>query len=423
LQALASSALFLETLQRIQSVISGGDDSEFSEIHLRLIEILKDLKPHPTTITTRSHSSQPLLRTLRTKLGNQDVLPLGEEHDAAEALELLLQALNIEISALFHRHAHKTLQIKASLQTVLNPDYYFSSNSSSSDALLAGWKKIRLPVEGLIASRMQCVKCRHYFDTQYTPFTTLSMPLPTASSSSSSGKAAAAAATGKMLGIAHVPSGCGLITCFDAMFRYELVTGVHCPGCAIRASIKHASTLLSSPRSHIAKVPPNNNLATTKLQDLQYCVDERRPLPNESTIQALFQAAGIPYLEKTQTQVTRQSVVVRWPSVLVLQLRRSIWTPDGRLMKVVGHVKFPPALRFEAKDDQKLSYQLKSVVHHTGLSAGTGHYVTYRNAQGSHSKTSTSSSKWVKVSDESVKFVEEAEVLAADALLLFYEKF
>jgi hypothetical protein len=260
------------------------------------------------------------------------------------------------------------------------------------------------------------------------------MPLPTTATTSSKG--AAVAATGNLLGIARVPPNCSLIPCFDGLFGYELVGGVHCPGCSIRESLKRTQlpsviTIKSPPSpppspqktsgsgSPKSKKEDGTTTAVSKLQELQNlqnCVDERRPLPTESSIKSLFNSAKVPYLQYTQSHVTRQSVVVRWPPVLVLQLRRSIWTPDGRLMKVVGHVKFPLALRLEAKDDQKVSYQLQALVQHFGLSAaGQGHYVTFRKI--------SMSSRWVKVSDESVKPVEEAEVLAADAVLLFYEKF
>ncbi|KAL4518138.1 hypothetical protein Ndes2526A_g01413 [Nannochloris sp. 'desiccata'] len=431
LQALASCNLVLDSLQRIQSVVSDGGVDSKTQICQGLLDIIKYLQPHSTDISRRSYSAQTLLRTLRTKLGDQDVLPLGEEHDAAEGLELLLQALSSEISAAFHAHAKSPLQIKAALQALLNSNYSSSPCSNSQpDALLAGWKSIRLPVEGLMATRMQCVKCRHHFDTQFTQFTTLSMPLPTTSASKGG---TAVAATGNLLGIAHVPSGCSLIPCFDGLFGYELVSGVHCPGCSIKASLKQVAKNLpvdkskpfpplKSPSPSLLRAGKNNNTnknqaTVAPLDKLQNSVDERRPLPSQSSVEALFQAEGIPYLEQTQTHVTRQSVVVRWPSILVLQLRRSIWTPDGRLVKVVGHVKFPLALRLEAKDDQKLSYHLKAVVLHSGLSAGTGHYTTFRKLQ----EVQSTSSKWVKVSDESVKPVDEAEVLAADAILLLYE--
>jgi len=431
LQALASCNLFLDSLQHIQSVISDSK-TQFCQ---GLLDIIKYLQPRPADVSRRSHSAQNLLRTLRTTLGNQAILPLGKEHDAAEGLELLLQALSSEISAAFYAHAKAPLQYKAALHVLLNPDYYsFPSLISQPDVLLAGWKSIRLPVEGLTATRMQCMKCRHHFDTQFTQFTTLSMPLPTVSSS----KGGTVSAAGNLLGIARVPSGCSLIPCFDGLFGYELVSGVRCPGCSIRASLKQVGKTnlplnntepmsLQSPLPGAGSTNSKNQATVAALEKMQNCVDERRTLPSQLFVEPLFQAAGIPYLEQTQV-VTRQSVVVRWPSVLFLQLRRAIITADGRLVKVVGHVKFPLALRLEARDDQKVSYQLKAVVHHSGLSADTGHYITFRklkvsqmsNTRDAHSSTS---SKWVKVSDESVKPVEEVEVLNAEAILLLYEKF
>jgi hypothetical protein len=95
-----------------------------------------------------------------------------------------------------------------------------------------------------------------------------------------------------------------------------------------------------------------------------------------------------------------------------------------------------------AEHQTVLNYQLVSVVVHSGGASG-GHYTCYRRLL--HEETLTSirdyeqflktvlikndkrktprlSNKWVYISDEEVKVVDEKEVLKAQAYILFYER-
>lgn len=403
-----------------------------------LVELLRSLQPRDTA--HRSLSSQNLLHTLQSALGDH-VLPLGEEHDAAEGLELLMQALSAELTTAFHAHAEKRLQAKAALRSVLKP----AQSPAQLDPLLVSWHAMRLPCEGLLAHHMQCVRCRYHFDTQYAPFMTLSMPLPVTAGVSN-------------IGVARVAPNSSLVPCFDAIFGYELVTGVECPGCSVRASLMKSNipppkppTPPTSPRSLAtggvegiggdltimpsaaedgakgAKISSPRSSSKAFLTDLWRCVDEMRPLPSERSIESAFKAADVPYLRQ-KSQVTRRGIVARWPPLLILHLRRTFWTPEGQQVKVVGHVRFPLRLALEAKDAQKVAYRLVAVIEHSGLSAGTGHYVTYRSIGVDVEKAKNPKhakhmpQKWVRVSDEDVKPVEESEVIAADAAMLYYQE-
>jgi len=88
-------------------------------------------------------------------------------------------------------------------------------------------------------------------------------------------------------------------------------------------------------------------------------------------------------------------------------------------------------------------YKLSSVVVHIGDSYQSGHYVVYRNCQitqptkAGKSRDSNSSRSdpvvaavqkrekprdfWLRISDADVRFVEEHEVAAAQAYMLFYQ--
>ena len=456
MQALASCNVFLDVLNHANDFLTAAAAGDQTPLRLldSLLTLLKRLQPQPDARNQiRSSTAQPILCTLRDLLGGGDhILRLGEEHDAAEALELLMQALHSEISAQFHRGAAGRLNAKSALNTILHQQppsqqtefCYF--NSGENDAVLQAWHSLRLPCEGLTAVHMQCVRCRHHFDTHYNPFTTLTVPLPLCSQISP-------------LGVARVLPRASLVPCFDAIFGYEVVSGVNCPGCSIKASLTDDGDVdqflmekmakkateegveegerSSSTHQHpsLDAKPVIDDVST--LQQLRASVEHRRPLPSELSVKKIFQTAGnegevlANYVQR-QSQVTRRSVVSRWPPLLILHLRRTFWSPRGQLIKVMGHLTFPLRLALESNDGQKITYSLVSVVEHSGLSAGTGHYVAYRKLRVKTTTTSTTASttqqqhqqqqQWVRVSDENVEQIREVDVLKVDAVLLFYEK-
>jgi Ubiquitin carboxyl-terminal hydrolase len=118
-------------------------------------------------------------------------------------------------------------------------------------------------------------------------------------------------------------------------------------------------------------------------------------------------AAGCPWIPQTST-ISRRSVVVKWPRLLICHLHRNFWDGSGRHAKICGHVQFPVRLRE--------GYDLKAVIVHTGVSPDTGHYVAYRQC------SSEGDSGWWRVSDEAVRGVDVEEVVGCEASLLFYER-
>jgi ubiquitin carboxyl-terminal hydrolase 30 len=73
-------------------------------------------------------------------------------------------------------------------------------------------------------------------------------------------------------------------------------------------------------------------------------------------------------------------------------------------------------------------YRLVAVVEHFGR-AGSGHYTVYRSVRADlcgeqhEDQFDTSTARWFSISDSEVCSVSKEHVLAAEASLLFYEKY
>lgn len=422
LQALASCDVLLRALDTFRSEIGAPESA--TPLLTALRDLLTRLQPLESGTPAPSLSAQPLLAQLRAAFtggGTAAPLPLGEEHDVAEACELLMQALTAETEAAFRGHAKARLEARAALRAVLSP-------APVPDAALAGWRAARMPYEGLLSAQMQCVRCRHHFSTHYTPLATLSLPLPVA------GAAA--------LGVLRVTPGSTLAPCFEATFGFELVTGVGCPGCSIKASLEAAglvpppkkAAMLPAPSSPRAVAGAARSVASDKpsispeveaVHDLWRSVAARGPLPDDAATAAALAAAGAPP-RTVRSQVTRRSVVARWPPLLALHLRRAFWTPEGHQMKVVGPLRFPLRLALQAGGAQLVSYMLVAAVEHAGMSTNSGHYVAYRSVGEEVGAAAAAAGgpprRWVRVSDEDVQAVAESDVMAVQASMLFYQR-
>lgn len=206
LQALAACQTLLEALQSDIRRVQLPPDSTCTA----LTQLLQDLQPIPAA-HQHSRTAQPLLKTFKDSL--PDVLfPWGEEHDAAEALEVLLGCLDGEIAACFHATAQQRLVARSTIKAVM------ARSRSRADPVLATWRAVHLPCQGIMATEMKCTLCRHDFETQLTPFNVLTLPVPLVRDRAG------------LLGTASVAPGASLGTCLEAAFAFEMVKGVRCPG-------------------------------------------------------------------------------------------------------------------------------------------------------------------------------------------------
>lgn len=104
------------------------------------------------------------------------------------------------------------------------------------------------------------------------------------------------------------------------------------------------------------------------------------------------------------------------PNNLVIQLKRF----DKRNVKLSHHVTFPLALSAPRdlpvlNDKNFPTYSLAAVVVHVGDTTSSGHYMCYV-----RQKQNTGHDLWWRMDDLKINIVDEADVLKAEAYLLFY---
>jgi hypothetical protein len=144
-QALASCDAFSVALQVAAELCSDGPAP--AALAAQLAELLRALRPEgqraddDTWRKGGSLSAAAVLHQLRGQLP-PGTLRAGEEHDAAEALELLLQAVSCELRAAFKRGpTYPRLLARSGLDAVLG-------RRSGGDPLLQAWQAgVRLPCE------------------------------------------------------------------------------------------------------------------------------------------------------------------------------------------------------------------------------------------------------------------------------------
>jgi hypothetical protein len=386
LQALASCILVADELKVALDIVGGGAEGADGAAPLAasLASLLRALQPSPRPRAPLS--AQPLLIRLRAAFG-ADPFPPDEQQDAAEALELLMEAAARELRAAF------------------------LGRPSAADRGLAAWRALRPALEGLSAAEMACTRCGHAFATELSPFSVLHLAVPTGPAR------AAAGALGAALGLVPAAPGAALERCLQqAVDCFELVEGVACPRCSLKA------TLAAAAGGGGAAGDGSSNSAA--LADLCALLAGPRggALPDEARLRARAAAAGAAWVPRA-APAARRAGVARWPRCVALHLRRAVWAPGGRL-KVTGHVSFPDRLPAQPG---RPAYCLRAIVAHAGAGARGGHYICFRNVRAKvpadgGSGAAVVRSWWVRASDAAVEPAALADVLAAEASLLLYER-
>ncbi|KAL0029606.1 hypothetical protein WJX79_007677 [Trebouxia sp. C0005] len=421
LQALASSPAAVQHLRQVTSCTSNDDVPLASAIFKCLDALAKPSSPP----RNGSISPRSVLDAFREYLP-ADCLRDGEQNDSAEVLELLSIA-------------------KVSCGNV--------------------------PFHGTTVNDMMCVKCRHNFTTQHAPFLLLPLALPITKVTNSRGRVE--------LQRTMVARNSHLQQCLADFCSLELVHGVHCPRCTLRAALKTFKSKDSLP--HLS-VPANADAQLQKRDVIERLLQGTAPCP-DMDYQQLATEAGLEWSPDGTACVKRISLGTA-PKTLCLHLRRAVWTNAGHHLKLTGHVNFPVSLDvapYRAANMLPLSSisqqyaALASPVqakwaapiasadstpedapeHHkgddafmTGQDAATGHLSAPGPVQkllASHalslasSLTSESSllndhllsspngtpsehTLWFSISDEVVRQASLHDVLACQATLLFYER-
>ncbi|DBA91538.1 TPA: hypothetical protein ACH3X1_003161 [Trebouxia sp. C0004] len=345
-QALASSPAAVQHLRQVASSASDDDVPLASAIS----EILDALTKPSSPPRNGSVSPRSVLDAFREYLP-ADCLRDGEQNDSAEVLELLYNTLATEFakqasipsSAL--QQAQSAWRVLSSMLSASSSKYKqsamyklihqdspnrhdnslplisassssssFSSSIShqpsttSSDAKATVWHNFgsiaevschNVPLQGTTVNDMMCVKCRHSFTTQHAPFLVLPLALPTTKVTNRRDRVE--------LQRTVVARNTHLQQCLADFCSLELVHGVHCPRCTLRAALKTFNSKvglphLSVPASSAVDLPIASHTETPALKAA------RSEAPVESASAPSVQAAAA-RIEPADAQLEEESAV------------------------------------------------------------------------------------------------------------------
>eukprot|EP01025_Chloroclados_australasicus_P043353 TRINITY_DN462_c0_g1_i3.p1 TRINITY_DN462_c0_g1~~TRINITY_DN462_c0_g1_i3.p1 ORF type:complete len:757 (-),score=84.17 TRINITY_DN462_c0_g1_i3:342-2612(-) len=122
-----------------------------------------------------------------------------------------------------------------------------------------------------------------------------------------------------------------------------------------------------------------------------------------------------------QERVCKGARIEVAPNILIIQLKRFAFLPNGRIYKVNTDVQFSEKLDLskymadDAMDTGPPSYSLYGVIEHlnNGFTSSSGHYLGYVNG---------GNNKWYLCNDEKVYEIDLQDVLSTKAYLLFYQR-
>ena len=294
----------------------------------------------------------------------------------------------------------------------------------------------RNPLEGLLAQRVGCLRCRHVDGLSLIPFNCLTVPL-----------------------------GCHWMydvrTCLDEYTTLEPINGVECAKCTLLRAKRQYETLLEQLKSMAS--------ASTIPAALNDSLEERLTIVNATLDGEDFSDTALKKCEisannRVSTTKSRQAVIARVPESLVIHINRSVFDEiTGAQRKNIADVRFPevfdlspwclgsdvlpdlesnktlveewiddPAKSMLSPEIQdvpsefQISYQLRAVVTHSGRHEN-GHYICYRkyaspttSVDGENEKPVE---KWWRLSDDAVSESSEDHVLSQGGVfMLFYER-
>ena len=294
----------------------------------------------------------------------------------------------------------------------------------------------RNPLEGLLAQRVGCLRCRHVDGLSLIPFNCLTVPL------------------GRhwMYDVR---------TCLDEYTTLEPINGVECAKCTLLRAKQQYETLLEQFKS-MASVSTLPAALKDSLEERLACVGAT--LDGEDFSDTALKKCEISASNRVSTTKSRQAVIARVPEALVIHINRSVFDEmTGAQRKNFADVRFPevfdlspwclgsdvlPNLEksktvveewiddpaksmlspeiLDIASELQILYQLRALVTHSGRHEN-GHYICYRKYASPTTSADEENEKpverWWRLSDEAVSEVSEDHVLSQGGVfMLFYER-
>lgn len=299
------------------------------------------------------------------------------------------------------------------------------------------------PLDGQLAQRVACLRCGFTEGLSMIPFNCLTVPLG--------------------------GNSCyDLSQCLDSYTGLEEISGVECAKCTLLqqktqlenmtrprsdesdTSLPESAPLASS--GSTPSLPPELlELCLARLQAVQQALDN-----SDFSDATLNKKCQIPKKARVSSTKTKQMVVARAPTSLVIHVNRSMFDEyTGALRKNLAHVDYPKVLDLGPwclgiepdKDDikeewrmdaaksmiagsrqdinsERIQYVLRAAVCHYGRHEN-GHYICYREhpERAYEDDAEVKKMRWWRLSDDDVSSVTEEQVLSQGGVfMLFYEK-
>jgi len=300
------------------------------------------------------------------------------------------------------------------------------------------------PLEGLLAQRVGCLRCGYVEGLSLIPFNCLTVPLS---------------------------KDCyqDVRDCLGAYTALEPIEGVECAKCTLLRSKEQLERLLHI-SSNVPGADEKNNRAEQS-EVLRHSATARLAAVNEALEEedfsdnTLTKKCQIPSRCRVSTTKSRQAVVARSPSSLVIHVNRSVFDEfSGEQKKNFATVTFPETMdiapwslgaqsstdrdatpeqwntdphksMLTLPDDhlvtpnQATKYALEAIITHYGRHEN-GHYICYRKHPSppptgaeANAEANASAEKWYRFSDDEVTAVTKQDVLdQGGVFMLFYEK-
>lgn len=298
----------------------------------------------------------------------------------------------------------------------------------------------KLPLEGLLAQRVGCLRCGYVEGLSLIPFNCLTVPLT---------------------------KDCyqDVRDCLEAYTTLESIEGVECAKCTLLRSKEQLERLLHITSKVLAADEKHTGAELSEV--LKESAKARLAAVNEAlededfSDNTLTKKCQIPSRCRVSTTKSRQAVVARAPSSLVIHVNRSVFDEfSGLQRKNFATVTFPETLDIapwrlgaqsttdsditpeqwntnpnesmlthpndeQSSPNQATRYALKAIITHYGRHEN-GHYICYRKhpqLSATDSEANPAAEKWHRFSDDEVTTVTKQDVLdQGGVFMLFYEK-
>ncbi|KAK1599469.1 ubiquitin carboxyl-terminal hydrolase [Colletotrichum navitas] len=412
-----------------------ADPVQDPEIDRRKVEAVDTLRG----LIADLNSTRNYGKTLWTP-GSLKNMSTWQQQDAQEYFSKLLDEVDREIA----KAAKATQKLTGFESECVNDDTAASQHSDDSGyqslstvSKISSAKVLRNPLEGLIAQRVACVECGHSDGLSMIPFNCLTLNL-------NSG------------GNDH-----DLYELLDVYAHIEPIEGVECGKCTLLKAKRLLATLVERAE---ASYTDKEKLKEPKLRlaAVEEALDE-----DDFEDKTLTEKCKFPSQFKVSSTKTKQAVIARPPQSLAVHMNRSVFDENtGMMYKNSSGIRFPLTLDLgpwclgsainsrKSEEEQWLLdarssmiagdkrksyitgpiYELRAVVTHYGRHEN-GHYVCYRKfprnspLEEAHEVSVKSEASddnmemdWWRLSDETVRKVDEEEVLdQGNVFMLFYD--